>query len=497
MCLNPIVISNNRRDYYRALHPSELEVPCNECEECVRQRRSDIALRSAFECKRFDVGGKGSAVMVLLTYSNDSVPYLPMTDQMCFNRQHIKLLNDMLRAYFFSTIDNPTFSYLIGAEYGIDERYTQRPHYHGLYFLSSDIDPHDFMCVIRQIWSGRLSSIYQASHRHTYRWIYGNLGFVLPFDDDVEHDYIVKSADSACLYCAKYAVKQVGFYNKPAIQYFLNNDCKHQILNYLPKVWLSRGFGKTMIKDSTFDIVSNVVINPYSKATLSIPRAINDMVLYHRLRSDRKRPVFDPVTHKVIRKKDGTIRYRWLYDRVLNDSSYAIRHKRLDHYIDNFANNMVACGALSVTANMLAIYHYVYRRLPIQGVMTKYGIHTNFAYWCQYDVMHKVYEYIYLHRASSDDTDNIIPVYRNNNRLSVSYLKRSTCEYVTRNVRSNSVCVNGIETFDALLNDDFVSLYEELFTLNTNFQHQKKLEFERKYKEQQLLRSLVKGTHPC
>ena len=53
MCLNPRIIKNNRTDFTAGLHHNELVVPCCECVECQRQRRSDIGFRSIWESAKY------------------------------------------------------------------------------------------------------------------------------------------------------------------------------------------------------------------------------------------------------------------------------------------------------------------------------------------------------------------------------------------------------------------------------------------------------------
>ena len=123
MCLNPRIIKNNRTDFTAGLHHNELVVPCGECVECQRQRRSDIGFRSIWESTKYFGTTKhplgGTAIMVLLTYKPECVPHLTYkgNTEMCFKHAHISDLLYMLRAKYNYTLKNQTFSYLIGAEY--------------------------------------------------------------------------------------------------------------------------------------------------------------------------------------------------------------------------------------------------------------------------------------------------------------------------------------------------------------------------------------------
>lgn len=485
MCLNPRIIKNKRRDYYRALHVSELAVPCGCCEECVRQRRQDYSTRAIFESKRFE---NGTAIMVLLTYNDAHVPHMRYDglEQMCFNHAHIKTLNDFLRCVYGSTLKKPRFSYLIGAEYGVDEAKTLRPHYHCLFWLDSTINPHDFMSTIRRVWCGELRDV--ISGKNTAHWTFGNLGLVLPFEDDREHPYIVESPQHAALYCAKYAVKQIGFFNKPcynAIKRDYTDYNKRVPLKYkhcFPKVWTSRGFGMGIITDKNTDFAKGVSLDPFSLVEISIPRACLDKAKYVRVFRGRVRPNFDDCGN-VILKKDGSISTHRLYERELKFEFVSFCHRQLDKCIDKLSTRFAAYTS-PLMAKMCAVYHYVYNRLPLQGAMTfiREQISNAYAYGdllTNHDLYHQVYDLTKLMRCDRSITKFIVNVHFDRYDC---WGKLPLCN------------TNGIETFDMLF-ADVKKIHDRYYQVIDSDNHEKQQRLEDKYKKTNMLKSMLNPRH--
>lgn len=374
MCLNPRIIKNNRTDFTAGLHHNELVVPCGECVECQRQRRSDIGFRAVWESTKYFGTTKkplgGTAIMVLLTYKPECVPHLIYNghSEMCFNHAHISDLLYMLRAKYNYTLKNQTFSYLIGAEYAVNPQYTERPHYHCLFWLSEDINPHDFMRTIRQIWDyATFVECYHPTTRITYQWSHGSLGLVLPFENDSEHSYIVDSPKRASLYCAKYATKQVGFYNNETICNILKDNKKRAYRYCFPKVWYNRGFGMNALTSDTLDKVALSVSDPFTGENAMLPNALKEKLQIYRTPSYR-RPTFDPDTHIQKKTKSGKPVTHIVYKRNLKSEFYEIKHKRLDLFIQKLTDKFRVLGAPHPAE--LAVYHYVYNRLPLMGVLT-------------------------------------------------------------------------------------------------------------------------------
>lgn len=364
MCLNPIKIHNNRRDFYRALHPSDLYVPCGTCSECLDIKRSEYSLRAVYEAKRWS-----KFVMLLFTYSDQSMPYLYYDHDhiMCHYMPHISDMIDIVRRKYGK--DN--FAYLIGAEYGVDEQYTQRPHYHGLFMLSDSIDPAEFTEFCRKVWTG---ADYYKDKYQSYSWKYGNLGFMFPSANDVKlGKHLCRDAVKSAFYCAKYCVKQLGFINKPLVIKIKYDKQSRTIRDSTPRAMCSRGFGRNMVDDKSFDLSNGTVLNPLTRCLQPIPRSILDMVCYKRWFNGRVSKVYD-IYGNLVTKKDGTPVLRRLYEREYTDEYEKFKMANLNKMISEKANDykqFCDCAVLTDrAARELAIYHYVYKSVPLAALKT-------------------------------------------------------------------------------------------------------------------------------
>lgn len=160
MCLSPLTINiANKSKYY---HPyfSQLvnaDVPCGYCDECVNAVRNDIFVR----CKsHYDecIKNGGKVVFLTYTYSDDKVPVTSYSlegadisfdtnikdcyaanSMFTFNKKHIQKYNNSLRKFYEREGIKKPYTYIIVSEYGSDSRFTQRPHYHALLFLSKEL----------------------------------------------------------------------------------------------------------------------------------------------------------------------------------------------------------------------------------------------------------------------------------------------------------------------------------------------------------------------
>lgn len=487
MCLNPLTIRNNRRFYRPLLHQMDLQVPCGHCEECVRQRRSDYAVRATFESVKY-VGTpsspkKGSVIMVLLTYSPASVPRISVgkyKDEMCFDREHIKTLLRMLSDIYNNSRNHRTFSCLIGAEYAVNPERTERPHYHCEFWLDESINPHAFMETIRRIWYYNTldKSVSPLGKHRVTKWSFGSLGIVLPFEGDRQHDYIVRDVERASVYCAKYAVKQVGFYNKPFVKFILENNLKHKYLRYMPKVWTTQGFGKNILSDASYNRVTQKVRDPYSLVEICVPAAIKDMDEYDRVFRGRYSLVYNHLGEQVF-NHDGTPRMRRLYDRERKPEYYDIRHKSLDYRIDKLTTAFISFGCHPSLSPLLAVYHYVYYRLPL-GILSLIGDTLpsadikDIATFCltNKEFYHTVYD--------------------------IAYLQPSEYIHVHNNVEQMKMRQLGqiyVESFDMIL-VDIPYLHDNYIRLRDIHNHETSNKLETQFQSAQKLRELI-SPHPC
>lgn len=140
MCLTPVTLTRRLGS-----HVYQVQVPCNKCLECVKDKQNEYVVRSLEEQRK-----RGSMVFFTLTYSPEA---LPMTDEFEIDEDtgeclkngetqtlYRKDLRDWKRAFerYYSRKGQPLdYGFVIKGEYGPR---TQRPHYHGLLFgLSKEV----------------------------------------------------------------------------------------------------------------------------------------------------------------------------------------------------------------------------------------------------------------------------------------------------------------------------------------------------------------------
>lgn len=140
------------------------DVPCGHCIQCTTTAKNDLFLRIRAEYLDCIRSG-GAALFLTFTYDEQNVPYKSFTLSedgfislsrvpryspeynvlMCFDKSHItKYLKSLRKAiaerYYGpdeSSLASGSLRYICVPEYGT--RFTQRPHYHAIFFLSSDL----------------------------------------------------------------------------------------------------------------------------------------------------------------------------------------------------------------------------------------------------------------------------------------------------------------------------------------------------------------------
>lgn len=482
MCTNPLYIKNNKRYYRPLLNKMGLEVPCGTCDECVRQRRSAYAVRATFESLKFcgthDRPLGGHCIMVLLTYNDVSVPRISVDnyrDEMCFNRSHISTMLRMLSDEYVNTKYHRTFSCLIGAEYAVDEHYTQRPHYHALFWLDKSITPFNFMQSIRKIWQGmKIKSISPVGKYRVTTWTFGNLGLVLPFEGDAKHPYIVRDVKAASVYCAKYSVKQVGFYNKPFMRYIIANKLKSKYLHIMPKVWTMHGFGDALLSSDTYDRVKQTVQDPYTFNEICVPTSLRDKDEYNKVFRGRYSYDYDE-NGELLYNKNGTPKRHRLYDRERKEIYYNIRHKSLDEMINKFVINIEPfCN--TALAQKLAVYHYVYKHLPLNGILS-----------------------LFLEQMPSLDVDVIGDTLLSDKHIyhdvyDMCFLQPTENIHIFRTIKGSKGRKQKLQSCDMLFGDIPV-FHERIYAKYINMLHDEMSENEMIFRQAQRLRSIV-SPHP-
>ena len=207
MCLSPISILNKTKQYtVDGGQPVVLSVPCGKCAQCKKTNRLEWHFRTYHECKSvIDKGGY--AYFDTLTYSDehlphfsDFVPTLPKDkDFSCFNTEHYRAFLKRLRRTLEYHYPDVHFTYFMTSEYGIDERYTHRPHYHIIFFISGTITPYDFSRCVSKSWIyGRTDGAPYQSNAYVLDHVISN---------ESNDGNILK----ACNYVAKYVMKDSQF----------------------------------------------------------------------------------------------------------------------------------------------------------------------------------------------------------------------------------------------------------------------------------------------
>lgn len=152
MCLNPIKIINPCK-FLSKEHDERylISVKCGHCSECLRDLSNEWYYRSWYEFNDTCQNG-GYVLFDTLTYRNKHLPHLSdfmdvergsKMDFPCFNHEHFRLFFVWLRRYLTKKgYDvNGKLTYLLTSEYGSDDRYSHRPHYHILFYVKNSSLP--------------------------------------------------------------------------------------------------------------------------------------------------------------------------------------------------------------------------------------------------------------------------------------------------------------------------------------------------------------------
>lgn len=188
------------------------QFPCGKCENCLNVLKTEWQIRAYYEAKRCLDNG-GYLYFDCLTYSDLNIPkisyHLPSGlvcefDNYAFCRQHVRLFRVRLRRrleYLGYPVNNDNFRIFVGSEYASDSRYTQRSHYHLLFYVNLNILPVTFSYLIDECWHyGRTDGV-------TYKGV----GYVLSHNTIGSlDDHAVKASN----YVSKYVLKEIGISNK-------------------------------------------------------------------------------------------------------------------------------------------------------------------------------------------------------------------------------------------------------------------------------------------
>lgn len=185
MCLNPLRVRNPTSKYtHTGGQKMLMDVPCNNCAECKKAKRLEYRFRTFYQVQE-TISNGGYVYFDTLTYRPADVPHisrfvdvkgLGIKDYMCFDRNDLtnflKLLRRMISYHYGNKV---TFKYFLTSEYGTDENYTHRPHYHILFFVNSlRLHPYDLSFHVSKCWRfGRTDGIVFHPRNYVASHVYG------------------------------------------------------------------------------------------------------------------------------------------------------------------------------------------------------------------------------------------------------------------------------------------------------------------------------------
>ena len=191
MCLNPITIKNpKKRISLSGGMPFSIQVPCGECAECKELKRTEWYYRTYYEAMScFD--SNGYVLFDTLTYRDEELPHVSEFididsewDASCFDVEDYRLFFVRLRMALQREIGwNPAhcLKYFLTSEYGTDDRYTHRPHYHVLFFVRGDengrrVDPLVLSKLINKCWmKGRTDGIDYKPYKYVMNHVWSKM----------------------------------------------------------------------------------------------------------------------------------------------------------------------------------------------------------------------------------------------------------------------------------------------------------------------------------
>ena len=247
MCTNPRKIVNPTRFYYEGATKHDLIVPCGKCEHCRSQKAQDWHLRIWSEVKKYnDAGGK--VVFVTFTYKPECLPVFKWSDQSgvqhevsCFSKKDKnKFLNHMRKSQErlgYTGKDGLPLRYIWACEYAKDKRYTRRPHYHVLLMF-----PKPLLDLLNLKSENQFKKYIQSF------WPYGWCRWSKPQSKGGKGIFVVD--EFAGEYVSKYMMKDLDFYENPALSEFLYDkdgnlikENLQKMKDKLPTHWQSLQFG--------------------------------------------------------------------------------------------------------------------------------------------------------------------------------------------------------------------------------------------------------------
>lgn len=342
MCLKPIKIRNPAKMY--ALSggaPLYLNVPCGQCAECKENKRKEWSFRSFHQVNECISCG-GYVYYVTLTYADEHLPHISdylelngVADFSCFCVEHWRNFLKLLRIRLHRMYNGATLKYFLSSEYGTDEQYTHRPHYHLLLFIylnGVEIDPYKLSLLVSACWKyGRTDGLPYKPRSYVKEHVYGyDLGQNNAFD-------FMK----ACSYVSKYITKDSTFQHEidkrvSLLKKHYDEDTLKPIIRNIDMFHRqSQGFGLSYIDNLSYDeynfIKNNGACRLYKDtevvSTIALPLYYTRKLFYKCLKFQDKY-VWQPtaqgceyIFNKLLRNVDNQVKrlYMTLYN---NDVDY-------------------------------------------------------------------------------------------------------------------------------------------------------------------------------
>lgn len=213
MCLSPINLINPKKNIslYGGL-PYRIAVPCGQCADCKKAAQNEWYFRAYYESKyTFDNGGY--VYFDTLTYRNEDLPHVSdffpelkghISDFSCFNVDHYRyfLVNLRRQLEYYGFDVKHKLKYFLSSEYGTDDRYTHRPHYHILFYvLDNSLSPIQLSQFISKCWKyGRTDGYQYKGAKYVLDHTFGK-----KYNSDQFH------MQTICNYVSKYVTKDSSF----------------------------------------------------------------------------------------------------------------------------------------------------------------------------------------------------------------------------------------------------------------------------------------------